>query len=71
MQDEFIECPEVVGKTITSLRIHKDTGDGTNIQIDLADGTTFTCCLAIRPDVSATLYKGGVGTPEILESYKI
>jgi hypothetical protein len=34
MNDDFIECPEVVGKQIEALRIFKDTGEGTELQID-------------------------------------
>jgi hypothetical protein len=71
MQDNFIECPELAGKTIQSVRIYRDTGDGTNIQINLSDGTTFTCCLAVRPEVEASLYQGGVGTPKVLQKYQV
>ena len=50
MQDDYIECPELSGKTIQNLRIYKDTGDGTNVQIELADGTSFSCfCRISRP----------------------
>jgi len=71
MQDDYIECPELSGKTIQTLRIHKDTGDGTNIQIELTDGTSFSCCLSNQPAVEASLYRGGVGTPETISSYGI
>ena len=71
MLDNYIECPELVGKTIQTLRIFRDTGDGTNIQINFSDGTTFTCCLAVRPEVEASLYRGGVGTPEVLQKYEV
>jgi hypothetical protein len=37
----------------------------------LTDGTTFSCHLNIRPDVKASLYRGGVGTPEVLQNYKV
>ena len=30
MQDSYIECPELAGKTIQEFRIHRDTGDGTS-----------------------------------------
>jgi hypothetical protein len=70
MQDDYIECPELSGKTIQTFRIHKDTGDGTNLQIELSDGTSFSCCLNNRPDVKASLYRGGVGTPEPSETTK-
>ena len=71
MPDNYIECPELVGKTIQTVRIFRDTGDGTNVQINFSDGTTFTWCLAVRPEVEASLYKGGVGTPEILQKYEV
>jgi len=35
MQDDYVECPELSGKTIQALRIYKDTGDGTDVQIQL------------------------------------
>ena len=71
MQENYIECSELSGKTIQTLRIHKDTGDGTDVQIELTDGTTFSCCLSNQPAVRASLYRGGVGTPETLHSYEI
>ncbi len=71
MQDEYVECPELSGKTIQTLRIHRDAGDGTDIQIELTDGTSFSCCLSHQPSVKASLYKGGIGTPETIRSYEI
>ncbi len=63
MNTDFIDCPEVAGKTIQLLRIHRDTGDGSSVQIELTDGTSFTCYVTVRPAVEASLYKGGVGSP--------
>jgi hypothetical protein len=71
MQGDYVECPELSGKTIQTLRIHKDNGDGTDIEIELTDGTSFSCCLSNQPAVKACLYRGGVGTPETLCSYEI
>ena len=71
MQDDYVECPELSGKTIQTLRIHRDAGDGTDIQIELMDGTSFSCCLSHQLSVKASLYKGGVGTPETISSYEI
>jgi hypothetical protein len=71
MQEDCVECPELSGKTIQTLRIHKGTGDGTSVQIELTDGTTFSCCLSNQPTVAASLYRGGVGIPETLRSYDI
>ena len=71
MQEDYVECPELSGKTIRTLRIHKDTGDGTDVQIELTDGTTFYCCLSNQPAVKASLYRGDVGTPETLHRYEV
>jgi hypothetical protein len=70
MQDDYIEYPELTGKTIQMCRIHRDTGDGTNVVIQLTDGTSFSCVLSIKPAVNTSLYRGGVGTPEILLSHE-
>lgn len=67
---DYVECPELTGKTIQTLRIYRDTGDGT-IQIELTDGTSFSCCLSNQPTIKASLYKGGVGTPETLREYDV
>jgi hypothetical protein len=71
MQENYVECCELSGKTIQTLRIHRDTGDGTDVQIELTDGTSFSCCLSNQPTVQASLYRGGVGTPETIRSYEI
>jgi hypothetical protein len=71
MMADYVECPELSGKTIQTLRIYKNTGDGTEMQIDLTDGTSFSCSLLNQPTVRAALYKGGVGSPETLRDYDV
>ena len=71
MKEDYVECPELSGKTIQTLRIYKDTGDGTEVQIDLTDGTSFSTSVSYQPTVKATLFKGGVGTPEIIRDYEV
>jgi len=64
---EPVECPEVIGKTIQALRIFRDPTDGTEIQIDFEDGTSFSCCVASRQTTDASLMiLGGPGEPEVL-----
>jgi hypothetical protein len=70
VNSDFIDCPEVAGKTIQLLRIHRDTGDGSSVQIELTDGTSFTCYVTVRPAVEASLYRGGTGAPETIRDYK-
>jgi len=71
MGQNFIECPELAGKTIQAVRIYKDTGDGTDVQIELTDGTTFVCSRSHQPVVMASLYRGGAGTPETIRDYSL
>jgi hypothetical protein len=70
MQEAYIDCPELAGKTIQLLHIHRDTGDGTNVQIEFTDGTTFACYVTVRPETEALWYQGGVGAPETIRAYK-
>ena len=70
MKDSYVECPELSGKTIQSLRLYKDS-DATEIQIQFTDGTSFACSVCHSAAVTASLFKGGVGTPEILRTYQV
>ena len=70
MEHNYVECPELSGKTIQTLRIYRNTGDGTDLHIELTDGTSFTCSLSHQPAVRASLYKGGVGTPQTIRDYE-
>jgi hypothetical protein len=71
MSGNYVECPDLSGKTIQTFRIYKDSDDGTEIQIDLTDGTSFSCNVCHSPTVTASWFKGGVGSPEILQEYKV
>ena len=71
MTDDYIECPQVSGKTIQALRIYKDTGDGTELLIDLTDGTSFSFILSVKPIAEAAVIRSGVGEPEILHRYNL
>lgn len=71
MRDDYVECPQLSGKTIQSLRIYKDTGDGTELLIDLTDGTSFTFTLCMKPTAEAAHIRSGVGEPEILHRYEL
>ena len=71
MREDYVECPELSGKTIRTLRIYRDTSDGTEIQIDLSDGTSFSCCFCSKPVVEAALIRSGAGEPELLHKYDL
>lgn len=71
MRADFVECEEVVGKTIQALRIYSDRGEGTEVQIDFPDGTSFTCSVSMKPTVEASLIRPGVGQPEQIRRYDL
>ena len=71
MKEDYVDCLELMGKTIQRFRIHKDAGGGPELQIDLTDGTSLSYSVSSQTSTRATLYKGGVGTPEILCDYSI
>ena len=70
MEQKYVECPELHGKTIQTLRIYTDSRDGTDVLIELTDGTSFTCSLSHQPTVKASLYRSGVGTPLTIRDYE-
>ncbi len=69
MNDDFVECVELAGKTIHTLRVFKDTGDGNELQIELTDGTSFNLCFSAKIKIEASVIRAGIGTPETLHSY--
>lgn len=71
MTDNFVECPELAGKTIQTLRIYKDTGEGNELQIDLTDGTSFNCCFSAKTHIDASVLRSGTGEPETLHKYNL
>jgi len=40
----FIDCPEVVGKTVESLRLYPESVDGVEAIIEFADDTSLSWC---------------------------
>lgn len=70
MKDDFVECLELAGKTIQTLRVFKDTGDGNEVQIELTDGTSFNLCFSAKMAIEASVIRAGIGTPENLHTYQ-
>jgi hypothetical protein len=66
---EFVECNEVVGKTVSSLKVYDDPSEDCEVVIEFTDGTTFSCAIEQRASMKSVLFRGSVGTPEILRDY--
>lgn len=69
MSEKYIECPELCGKTIKLGRVYRDEGDGTEMQLDLSDGTSFACSFCITPVFEAKLVRAGVSGIEAIHRY--
>ena len=65
-RDNPVDCPDVIGKTIQQLKVFRDAVDGTEIQIDFVDGTSFLFCVENRVKIEANLLKYGDGEPKVL-----
>lgn len=62
MPEEYVEWAQLSGKTIQTVRIYKDTCDGTTRRIEVKERISSTCCHSNQSGVQAALYRGGVGT---------
>ncbi|MEZ2346695.1 hypothetical protein [Terriglobus sp. RCC_193] len=69
MSTEILDCPEVVGKTVKSLKLFMTGSVSSEIQLEFADGTTFSASCESRQAVKAALIQTGVGEPEVLKTY--
>ena len=70
MTRDYVECPEVAGKTIKALKLYEDDTDGCETLIEFTDGTSFSSSVSYQPTVKGTLFEGGVGTPKIIRDYE-
>jgi hypothetical protein len=68
---ECVECNEIVGKTVSSLKVYDDPSEDFEVVIEFTDGTTFSCAMEQRASMKSVLFRGSVGTPEILRDYNV
>jgi hypothetical protein len=69
MSSPIIDCSEVVGKTVCSLKLHSTDSDSVEIVIEFTDGTSFSSAYESRAVHKAALIRTGVGVPEVLKTY--
>lgn len=69
MTDDYVECTELCDKTIKLVRVYRDGSDGVEMQIDLTDGTSFTCSFCVSPLFEARLIRSGASEIETLCTY--
>jgi hypothetical protein len=68
---DYVECAEVAGKTIKTLKIYENGVDGCETLIEFTDGTSFSSSVSYLPAVKGTLFQGGVGTPRVIRDYEL
>jgi hypothetical protein len=69
MSTHPVNCPEVIGKTVKSLKLYSTTGTLEEIVIEFTDGTSFTASCESRLAAKASLIRTGSAAPETLKSY--
>jgi hypothetical protein len=48
MTDDYLECPELSGKTIKNLKLYRESPERCEVLIEFTDGTSFSCALDIQ-----------------------
>jgi hypothetical protein len=65
----MIECKDLAGKVVRSIRIFEDSNDGPEISIDFEDGTNFNACLGLKVTLEAKWTRDDGGQPQVLKDY--
>ncbi len=58
MTRDYVECPEVAGKTIKALKLYEDDTDGCETLIEFTDGTSFSSFVSYQPTFKANIVRG-------------
>jgi hypothetical protein len=69
MSTQPVDCSEIIGKRVKSLKLYSTTGTLEEIAIEFTDGTSFTASCESRLTAKASLIRTGSGAPETLRTY--
>jgi len=69
MSTETVNCTDVIGKTVKSLKLYSTDTSAAEILIEFTDGTSFSSTYESRSVLKASLIRGGEGAPELLSTY--
>ena len=64
-----VNCPDVVGKTVKSLKLYSTLKTLEEIIVEFTDGTSFAVSCESHLTAKASLMRTGSGAPEVLKSY--
>jgi hypothetical protein len=65
----MIDCKDLAGKVVRSLRIFEDGNDGPEVSIDFEDGSNFNACLGVKMTLAAKWTRDDGGQPQVLKDY--
>lgn len=65
----MIECKELAGRIVRSVRLYEDGPYGPEVSMDFEDGTTFTATLHVRHVLEGKLTRDDGGEPIILQQH--
>jgi hypothetical protein len=62
----MIECKEIAGRIVRSVRLYEDGPYGPEVSMDFEDGTNFTATLHARHVIEGKLTQDNGGEPILL-----
>jgi hypothetical protein len=65
----MIDCKDLAGKVVRSLRIFEDGNDGPEVSIDFEDGSNFNARLGVKMTLEAKWTRDDGGQPQVLKDY--
>ena len=66
-----IELPELVGKIISSAKITRPSVHEQDVALEFNDGTSFSFCCSSKVKSEISVYRGGVGEPEVIRDLTV
>ena len=63
-----IRLPELAGKVIVSARITQASVQEQELSLEFTDGTSFSFSCTSKVKSETSLYRGGVGEPEVIRN---
>ena len=65
------DIPELAQKTIASAKIARYSETEQELSFEFTDGTSFSFSACIRMTSDLSVYKGGIGEPQVIHSLKL
>lgn len=65
----MIDCKDLAGKIVRSIKIFEDGNDGPEISVDFEDGSNFNACLGVKMTLEAKWTRDDGGQPKVLKDY--